>query len=78
MGAASTDFSEPKKNGTCLHNEDRPGFFIRYYKPFEPVDPARWTLSVEGPVRKPQELTLPDVQSLPLVPQVSRMKCVEC
>jgi sulfoxide reductase catalytic subunit YedY len=61
-----------------LRNENRPGFFIRYYKPFEPLDPDRWTLSVEGLVKKPQELTLPDVQSLPLVSQVSRMKCVEC
>ena len=61
-----------------LRNENRPGFFIRYYKPFEPVDPDRWTLSVEGLVKSPQELTLPDVQSLPLVSQVSRMKCVEC
>jgi DMSO/TMAO reductase YedYZ molybdopterin-dependent catalytic subunit len=61
-----------------LRNENRPGFYIRYYKPFEAVDPARWTLSVEGLVKKPQELTLPDVQSLPLVWQVSRMKCVEC
>ena len=61
-----------------LHNENRPGFFIRYYKPFEPVDPARWTLSVEGLVKKPQELTLLDIQSLRLVSQVSRMKCVEC
>jgi sulfoxide reductase catalytic subunit YedY len=61
-----------------LRNENRPGFFIRYYKPFEPVDPDRWTLSVEGLVKSPQALTLPDVQSLPLVSQVSRMKCVEC
>jgi DMSO/TMAO reductase YedYZ molybdopterin-dependent catalytic subunit len=61
-----------------LHNENRPGFYIRYYKPFEPVDPDRWALSVEGLVKKPQELTLPDVQSLPLVSQVSRIKCVEC
>jgi sulfoxide reductase catalytic subunit YedY len=33
---------------------------------------------VEGLVKKPQALALPDVQSLPLVSQVSRMKCVEC
>jgi DMSO/TMAO reductase YedYZ molybdopterin-dependent catalytic subunit len=61
-----------------LRNENRPGFYIRYYKPFEPVDPARWTLSVEGLVKSHQELTLLDVQSLPLVSQVSRIKCVEC
>jgi DMSO/TMAO reductase YedYZ molybdopterin-dependent catalytic subunit len=68
----------PSPTPALLRNENRPGFYIRYYKPFEPVDPARWTLSVQGLVKKPQELTLPDVQSLPLVSQVSRMKCVEC
>jgi sulfoxide reductase catalytic subunit YedY len=68
----------PSATPALLRNENRPGFFIRYYKPFEPVDPARWTLSVEGLVKKPQELTLPDVQSLSPVSQVSRMKCVEC
>jgi len=68
----------PDPTPVLLRNENRPGFFIRYYKPFEAVDPARWILSVEGLVKSPQELTLSDVQSLPLVSQVSRMKCVEC
>jgi len=61
-----------------LRNENRPGFFVRYYKPFEAVDPAQWSLSVEGLVKRPQKLSLLDVQSLPRVSQVSRMKCVEC
>jgi sulfoxide reductase catalytic subunit YedY len=68
----------PSPTPVLLRNENRPGFFIRYYRPLEPVDPDRWTLSVEGLVKKPQALALPDVQSLPLVSQVSRMKCVEC
>ena len=68
----------PSPTPVLLRNENRPDFYIRYYKPLEPVDPDRWTLSVEGLVKKSQELTLPDVQSLPLVSQVSRMKCVEC
>jgi sulfoxide reductase catalytic subunit YedY len=68
----------PSPTRPLLRNENRPGFFIRYYKPFEAVDPARWTLSVEGLVKSPQVLTLSDVQSLPLVSQVSRIKCVEC
>jgi len=42
------------------------------------VDPALWTLTVEGLVKKSRKLTLADVQALPLVSQVSRMKCVEC
>ena len=41
-----------------------PGFFVRYHKPFEAVDPERWTLSVKGLVMNAQELTLPDVLSL--------------
>jgi sulfoxide reductase catalytic subunit YedY len=61
-----------------LRNDNQPGFYVRYYKPFEAVDPAQWTLSVEGLVSKPVKLSLLDVQSLPLVSQVSRMKCVEC
>ena len=73
-----TPTPRPSPTPVLLRNENRPGFYIRYYKPFEAVDPDRWTLSVEGLVKKPQELTLPDVQSLPLVSQVSRMKCVEC
>ena len=68
----------PSPTPLLLRNENRPGFFVRYYRPLEPVDPDRWTLSVEGLVKTPQELTLPDVRSLPLVWQVSRMKCVEC
>jgi sulfoxide reductase catalytic subunit YedY len=76
--ASPTITPAPSPTPRLLRNENRPGFFVRYYKPLEPVDPARWTLSVEGLVKKPQELTRPDVQSLPLVTQVSRMKCVEC
>jgi DMSO/TMAO reductase YedYZ molybdopterin-dependent catalytic subunit len=61
-----------------LRNDNRPGFYVRYYKPFEAVDPTQWALSVEGLVKSPAKLSLLDIQSLPLVSQVSRMKCVEC
>lgn len=74
----STPVPTPRPTREILRNQNITGFYVRYYKPFEAVDPARWTLSVEGLVRKPQKLTLPDVQSLPLVAQVSRLKCVEC
>lgn len=73
-----TPVPTPAPSREILRNQNVTGFYVRYYKPFEAVDPARWTLSVEGLVKKPQKLTLPDVQSLPLVAQVSRMKCVEC
>ncbi len=68
----------PRPTGEILRNQNITGFYVRYYKAFEAVNPARWTLSMEGLVKKPQKLTLPDVQSLPLVAQVSRLKCVEC
>jgi len=61
-----------------LQNDNLPGFYVRYYKPFEAVDPSQWTLSVEGLVKNPVKLSLRDVQALPLVSQISRMKCVEC
>jgi DMSO/TMAO reductase YedYZ molybdopterin-dependent catalytic subunit len=68
----------PNPTRTILRNENRPGFFVRYYKPFMAVDPASWTLSVEGLVKKPQKLSLSDLQTLlPRVSQVSRMVCVE-
>jgi DMSO/TMAO reductase YedYZ molybdopterin-dependent catalytic subunit len=74
---APTPTPTPAPSPVILRNENRPGFFIRYYKPFEAVDPDHWTIVVEGLVKKPQELTLLDIQSLPSVSQVSRMKCVE-
>lgn len=61
-----------------LRNENVPGFYVRYYKPFPAPDPADWRLAVEGLVRKPQTLSLADVQRLPSVAEVRRMKCVEC
>jgi len=61
-----------------LRNDNPPGFYVRYYRPFEAVDPAQWVLSVEGLVKNPIKLSFADVQSLPVVSQTSRMKCVEC
>ena len=63
---------------SILRNDNRPGFYVRYYRPFEAVDPSQWVLSVEGLVKNPTKLSLPDTQSLSSVSQVSRMKCVEC
>ena len=61
-----------------LRNENVPGFFVRYYRPLEPLDRDRWTLSVEGLVRDAQQLSYRDVLALPARAQASRMKCVEC
>ena len=71
--ATSTTRTRP-----ILRNDNVPGFFVRYYKPFEAVDPERWTLAVEGLVQNPQSLSLSDLLALPRVAQTSRMKCVEC
>lgn len=68
----------PQPARPILQNENRPGFYVRYYKQFEAVRPDDWTLTVEGLIKKTQRLRLADVQSLPRVSQVSRMKCVEC
>jgi DMSO/TMAO reductase YedYZ molybdopterin-dependent catalytic subunit len=54
------------------------GFYVRYYQRLEAVDPEQWTLAIEGLVRRPQKLSLPDVLAMPRISQVSRMKCVEC
>ncbi|MDH7486078.1 MAG: molybdopterin-dependent oxidoreductase [Anaerolineae bacterium] len=63
-----------------LHNENRPGFYIRYVKPFPPPDVAAWRLTVVGLVAEPLTLSLDEIEArLPLlVEQNSRMKCVEC
>ncbi|MBC8450466.1 MAG: molybdopterin-dependent oxidoreductase [Chloroflexi bacterium] len=62
-----------------LHNENRPGFYIRYVKPFPPPDAEAWRLAVEGLVAEPITLSLDEIEArLPLVEQVSRLKCVEC
>lgn len=39
-----------------LRNENVPGFYVRYEKPFPAPDPAEWRLTVEGLVRNPQSL----------------------
>lgn len=61
-----------------LYNENVPGFNVRYYKRFPAPDPEQWQLTVDGLVTRPQSLSLGDVQRLPSVTQVRRMKCVEC
>lgn len=73
-----TRVATPAPTRELLRNQNVPGFFVRYYKPFEPLDAGQWRLAVDGLVMKSQELSLADVLSLERVSQVSRMKCVEC
>lgn len=64
--------------GEILRNENAPGFYVRYFNPFPAPDPNAWQLSVEGLVARPQTLSLDQVQALPSVSDIRRMKCVEC
>lgn len=68
----------PKPGGRLLKNENRGNFYIRYYRPFLPVDPTTWRLRVEGLVERPLSLSLPELKAFPSRSQVSRLKCVEC
>lgn len=75
-----TGTPDPTREGgtpKVLSNENRPGFYIRYYKPFDAEDRGEWRLDVEGLVENPLSLTYEDIQALPAVSQKSRMKCVE-
>ena len=67
----------PTATPLLLRNGNRPGFYIRYHKSFEPVDAAMWVLSVEGQVRSSQRMKLADLQALPIAVQTSRLTCVE-
>ena len=65
--------------GTILRNEDVPGFYVRYYRPFSAPDPATWQLEVGGLVDAPVVLTLEQIlRDLDHREQNTRMKCVEC
>jgi len=68
----------PDGRPRLLGNENRPGFYIRYYRRFEPVDRESWRLTVGGQVQNPLTLSLADIETnFPLTIQRSRMKCVE-
>ena len=41
-----------------LRNQNVPGFYVRYFRPFPPVDAEQWTLKIGGLVSDPQELTV--------------------
>jgi len=67
--------SEKRK---ILKNYDKPGFYVRFYKPFEAVDVEKWRLVVTGLCEKPATFDLKFLKSLKKSTQISRMKCVEC
>lgn len=68
----------PTAAAKMLGNENREGFFIRYYRAFRAPDRNAWKLRVGGMVETPVEFDYPAVLGWPSVAQVTRMKCVEC
>lgn len=60
-----------------LRNDNVPGFYVRYYRPLQPINRETWALEVDGLVRSPQKLSLANVLALPRIAQVSRLACVE-
>lgn len=68
---------DAKETGRFLKNENRPGFYIRFYREFKAVDPSRWRLKVGGQCENPLSLNLSEIKRLPKETQVSRLKCVE-
>lgn len=69
---------ETKEGKRILKNEDKPGFYVRFYKPFEPVDINKWRLEVGGLCEKPLSLNIKEIKAFPSTTQISRLKCVEC
>lgn len=63
--------------GREVSNENRSDRNVRYYVPFVPPTPEAWRLTVSGLVTTPLTLSFADIQQLPALEQVSRMKCVE-
>ena len=61
-----------------IQNRDVPGFHIRSANPFLGVDIGQWSLAVGGMVGKPRAFGYEDLFGFKMVPQVSRLKCVEC
>jgi sulfoxide reductase catalytic subunit YedY len=67
-----------RKAVRLLSNENRNDRNVRYIRPFPAPDPGQWKLEVGGLVREPKTWTFTQMQELPPVSHVSRMKCVEC
>ena len=64
--------------GTILRNENVPGFYVRFIKPFPALDPGLWQLTIKGLVAAPTTMNLEHIKSnLAFVEQSTRMRCVE-
>ena len=77
-GRATAVVTATPTTPAVLRNENRPSFYIRYFRPFTPPSIGEWRLKVEGLVKNSVELDFDDLKGLPFVEQASRLKCVEC
>ncbi len=69
---------EQSGRSKLLKNENKPGFYIRFYKSFKPVDASKWLLDVDGLCENPRKFPLSSLKQIPKTSQTSRLKCVEC
>ncbi len=62
-----------------IQNEDRkyPDFPVRWYKPFHPVIPSTWFLSVDGLINEEKTFNLGDLEMFPSRRISCRMKSLE-
>ncbi len=70
--------ADAEESKELLKNKNKPGFYVRFYKPFKPVDTTKWRLRIGGLCDNPQTFDISALRSLKKASQVSRMKCVEC
>jgi len=76
--SAPTGSAPSSAQSVLVQNENRSDRNVRYFRPFAPPSTDQWRLDIQGLVSNPLRLSFSDVQSMPLVQQSSRMKCVEC
>ena len=61
-----------------IRNKDKPGFYVRSFKPITPINREQWYLFVGGLVKNPKTFYFDSIVALKSKTQVSRLKCVEC
>lgn len=76
--SAPLSLLDAREGKGVLQNEDRPGFYVRFYRPFHPVDIKQWRLIVDGLCERPLRLGIEELRRLPQMTETSRLKCVEC
>ncbi|MCF8719805.1 molybdopterin-dependent oxidoreductase [Nitrospina gracilis] len=69
-------------SGTDFVGKTRAGryrdFYINYWQPMRRIDPATWTLTLDGLAEGSASLTFDNLKDFPMQSMNSRLKCVEC